>query len=141
MIFKQHQKVLNGTKTQARRIMRVDGNVWLEGISFSDGIINEVHGVNGVRFYVGQLLPVIPKRGQKAIRDERGNIRRVKVIEIRNQPLQEISDADAKAEGVENVAAYRELWDSINKAKGTRWEDNPLVWALTFQLEHSESDV
>jgi hypothetical protein len=35
------------------------------------------------------------------------------------------------------ITAYAELWDSINTKPGTRWEDNPLVWVLEFELVKS----
>lgn len=30
------------------------------------------------------------------------------------------------------VAAYARLWDSINKDRGCGWDENPYVWAVTF---------
>jgi hypothetical protein len=32
---------------------------------------------------------------------------------------------------------YEQLWQSINTRPGTRWEDNPLCWVLTFELAES----
>ena len=58
---------------------------------------------------------------------------RIKLLAIRQEPLQDITHADALAEGVGSVEEYRELWDSINNRKGLRWDDNPLVWVLTFE--------
>lgn len=60
---------------------------------------------------------------------------RIRITAIRREPLQSISEADARAEGVESIEAYRALWDSINgKTKGARWADNPLVFVLEFEL-------
>jgi hypothetical protein len=59
---------------------------------------------------------------------------RIRITAIRREPLQAITEADARAEGVESVEAYRELWDSINNRKGARWPDNPWVWVLEFEL-------
>ena len=53
------------------------------------------------------------------------------VQEIRVQRLQEISEADARAEGVENLAQFEKLWNAIN-GKRASWKSNPWVWALTF---------
>ena len=81
----------------------------------------------------------------------------LEVTEVRVQRLQDISEADAIAEGIEPnpawigtyrdysvererqvwnldpVASYRTLWDSINgKTPGAAWADNPWVWAVSF---------
>lgn len=86
----------------------------------------------------------------------------LRITEVRVQRLQEISEADAIAEGVERrgeffghetwrdygdsaIAAmspqesYRSLWESIN-GPGS-WEANPWVWAITFETIHSNIDA
>lgn len=60
---------------------------------------------------------------------------RIRITAIRRERLQDITEEDARAEGVDSVAEYRELWESINgKTKGARWADNPDVFVLTFEL-------
>jgi hypothetical protein len=89
---------------------------------------------------------------------------RIRLLDIRQERLQDISQEDARVEGYpENederecphcnalyptgwydgpdlpcicdpIAWYRELWDAINTRPGTRWADAPLVWALTFEV-------
>lgn len=74
-----------------------------------------------------------------------------KIIEIRAERLQEISEEDAEAEGIqfmreipdadETLTAktlYEILWDSINakphgKRKAYPWKSNPWVWCLSFR--------
>jgi hypothetical protein len=86
----------------------------------------------------------------------------LKITDVRVQRLQEISEEDARAEGIEryaeghgfvsetevamdpgwsNFARYRTgfsvLWDEIN-GPGS-WEVNPWVWAISFQRIHQSS--
>ncbi len=73
----------------------------------------------------------------------------LEITDVRVQRLQEISEEDAKAEGVEPFvtvgtardkewypegyrANFKLVWDSINGKKHP-WESNPWVWALTFR--------
>ena len=69
----------------------------------------------------------------------------LEVVSVRVERLQAISEADAKAEGIEPAdepntmrwqhysphgVAYARLWDQINGAGS--WDANPWVWAVGF---------
>lgn len=62
----------------------------------------------------------------------------LEITEIRVQRLQEISEEDAKAEGVkvgvncpDHIIAFGRLWESINGAGS--WAENPWVWCVSFK--------
>lgn len=62
------------------------------------------------------------------------------------QRLQDITEAEARGEGVAMVADrnYRDgfaiLWNSLHQEAGTRWEDNPFVVAVHFDVGHHNID-
>lgn len=71
----------------------------------------------------------------------------LEMTEIRVQRLQDTTPGDAAREGIkirawipstmtsaqENLRAFREGWDRINKDRGFGWDANPWVWAITFK--------
>jgi hypothetical protein len=80
------------------------------------------------------------------------------VTDVRVQRVAEISEADARAEGLEWVAptygvsglaaswsgdpreSFRTLWNSLHTKPGERWEDNPWVCAVSFTVRHGNID-
>ena len=70
----------------------------------------------------------------------------VEIVDLRREPLQEISGEDAWAEGIaydgngdhdaeaNAIDAYRTLWNSINAARGHAWESNPTVLVVEYKV-------
>lgn len=74
----------------------------------------------------------------------------LKVINVRVEQVQEITDADCYSEGIQDIGKgvgclngkygmaktlYAELWNSINAKRGYSWQSNPWVWVIEFKPE------
>ncbi len=81
----------------------------------------------------------------------------LEITELRAERLQEITDKDARAEGVEfinklgyaawrnyiggenepldsPIASFQTLWDSLNAKRGYPWAKNNWVWPIRFRM-------
>ncbi len=56
----------------------------------------------------------------------------LEITDIRVERLNDISEADAKAEGVDSRNEFKSLWQSINGEAS--WDDNPWVWVVEFKV-------
>jgi hypothetical protein len=143
MIFQQTwQQVMDGSKTRTRRL-------WKEGDS-SMGYVTPIRLLEEFRVTVGVVdlngrprwqtdkeYAVQPGRGQKAVGC-------IQINGIHLEHLQDITEDDAIAEGARawdadliGVSArdsFSGLWNTIHTKRGERWEDNPLVWVLEFEV-------
>jgi hypothetical protein len=174
------RSVRNGSKTQTRRVVK---------FRHDDGFPANPYGIPGDRLWVRETWRVssahdnlppsqIPKgttveyladgpgildgKTRPSIYMPRWASRiTLQITDVRVIRLQEISKADARAEGIAElplqagqagawwsadptqpalhsrtpIAAFRLLWESIH-GQGS-WLDNPMVWAISFQLIHS----
>ena len=132
MLFKPYlvEAMLQGEKTQTRRLRKPTHSTVLE----QDRIIAVYSKItrqsNRLLWRVGKTYAVQPGRGKKAIE-------RFRLLGIRLEPLQAITKADARAEGLDcacPIKPFARLWNDIHTTTGTRWQDNPEVFVLTFEL-------
>jgi hypothetical protein len=172
MIVKQYLDVITGAKTQTRRLK----DNYQVGKVYS--VVPKMYKPSvWWRFYDGKFdvaLDVIEYRptfdahhsemdyhnttriDHRELYSERGYIPlKIRITDKRHECLQDITDADATAEGIKPAfsfvgyyceisghyitaktpsGVYIGLWDAINTKKGTRWEDNPMVYVYTFEV-------
>jgi len=120
MIFQHTLKpVLNQQKTQTRRVIK--GNeVAVRG---PHNKIIAVKSNNRTKWRVGRTYAVQPGRGKP-------QVARIQLTAIAREPIAEISEADAIAEGFISRAEFLQAWQTIH---GTRSLELT-VWVLSFQL-------
>jgi hypothetical protein len=92
---------------------------------------------------VGDFIAIKPARTARAVG-------RVRCVGLRVEPVQAITEADARAEGVAPVATFRALpghgeleyrdyragfravWERLYPTGPRAWDENPLVVVITF---------
>ena len=63
----------------------------------------------------------------------------IEILSVRVERVQDISEEDAKAEGIQKVEPgeiffdFIGLWNSINEKRGAGWNANPWVWVIEFK--------
>lgn len=119
MIFQYTlSKVLEGRKTQTRRLVR-DNEA---AIPHLQDITAVTHN-DRTKWKVGHTYAVQPNRTAK-------QMARIHLTGIRQESVADISHEDAVAEGYENRAAFFAAWHEIH---GPDY-DEALVWVLEFEL-------
>lgn len=211
MIFQQWREILNGTKTQTRRIVKLGERAlgqWGH-CAYGNGLCNKTgepidkpssaqdqvpchsigpddpctgqlitidsvwHDSGRLKWAIGNTYAVVPKRTEGAIwwRDIESAVYyefqqkskdgwhhdeledagyqqlRIRITDIRQEYLRNITEEDAVAEGCcasdvfSAVDDYVDLWENINNRPDVRWDDNPLVWVLTFELAETAREA
>ena len=147
MIFtpKNCEKILRGEKTMTRRIVKspfqVGDDIWIEKAGYASALDDEgkcppIAAVirfpdsfkpgYRIRYEVGKTYAIQPGRGKKAVG-------RILIMAIRKEWLHDITEEDARAEGVADWNAFVNLWFDLyglDAKKG--WDANPMVWRITF---------
>ena len=155
------QMIVEGLKTQTRRVVKSGEELrqWDVDTPMVYYVDDGWCGHEGpgpacypgrVKWVVGRTYAVQPGRGKPAVA-------RIRITDIRREHLQNISPLDCALEGIAIqdpmdqfegdvgipyfvevdrllLTGYRDVWDRINTRKGTRWQDAPLVWVLTFEV-------
>lgn len=157
--------LLAGTKTQTRRALKPQPAARKGGATFPCR-----YGVSGDRLWVRETWrmangsPIYRADADRSLGMDEYSDRHtwkpsihmprvasritLELVEVHVEPLQDISEVDAEAEGCRDWAAeqdtpardipagesrliYRQLWEQINGAGS--WDLNPWVWCLTFK--------
>lgn len=97
-----------------------------------------------VRYYATDEVHELRKKHPSIFMPRWASRINLEIAEIRVQRVQEISEEDCAAEGVDFIpeaptplnhrTAYAGLWDTINAKRGFTWFSNPWVWAITFKV-------
>ena len=153
MIFQQYQQVLDGNQSQTLQLVKSGDYGWACGEERDASglpvalIYSSVHCATGkVRWERGKTYAVQPGSGQKAVG-------RIQITNIRRGYIQDISEEDAIAMGMTDTyfdglpsyknriipghlcrAALADTWTIQHTKPGERYEDDPEVWILKFEL-------
>lgn len=122
MIF-QHtiDKVLDGTKTQTRRVVK-EGEVGTLAAPFNKTTYFNVMNPGGrVKWQVGKSYAAQPGRTQKGVG-------RIEIISLRREWVELISDYDVRAEGFANKFDFWETWKAMHGHTGMN------CWVIEFEL-------
>jgi len=110
---------------------------WGVGIQLAGGIIYRAD-------YAGKNAPLAEGQKWRPSMIMPRELARIflRVMDVRVERLQDISEGDIAAEGItdtarytpgENIRRFAAFWDSFNAKRGYAWETNPWVWVYTFE--------
>ena len=157
-----HQDIVNGGDAGLRCPYGQPGDtLWVrEGFAVQPELWADNHGPQPIHYTADQVIGFAGKPDQRQIEDYRSKPSihmprwasriTLRITDIRVERLQDISLADAKAEGCENPligaeapaarqrvyladerTSFAILWNKINGPGA--WDANPWVWAISFE--------
>jgi hypothetical protein len=119
------QQVLRGVKTETRRLAKKGDYVSKIGDLWETDKNEKLRLI----YKKDDTVALIPGRGKKATG-------RARIVALRIEPLLDITEEGARAEGVASRDEYLALWDKIQrtvpKTKRRLAETNPLVRVITL---------
>lgn len=160
--------LLDGRKSQTRRVVKPRDYAWMDehqGLREPDNAERCPYGKPGDRLWVRETWADCGGYFRYAATDDIHELRKkrspifmprvasritLEITDVRVERLQDISEADARAEGAKSmdivsgrqtldpnsrqgscVSHYRTIWESINGIES--WPLNPWVWVLVFR--------
>jgi len=112
---------------------KVGDRVWVKEAYSFDENLEPIYRADGVSLEKGiswNSLSTMPQRASRIT---------LEITEIQVEKVQEITEDDAMAEGMEikcdstGRTRFRNGWDKIYKEKGFGWDANPWVWVISFR--------
>jgi len=127
--------ILEGRKTQTRRILKFKELKHYNKYHRCDTLwVRETFGKYSGRWVYRAIDNVYDIKWKPSIFMPRAASRiSLKITDVKTEQLQEITEADARAEGFKSIADFKNLWDKLNEKRGYGWEKNPFVYAITFE--------
>lgn len=127
MIFHNWAHVLTGDVTMTWRVKAAGQRRIVAG-----EVLIGVFETDRAKYMVGRVIPVLPSGHSKKVCG-------VRLISIEERRVQTITEHEAKACGHESVSAFRSWWmDTFEDGRaahaGWAWRDNPVCWAMRFEL-------
>lgn len=121
MIFKPEscEKILKDEKSQTRRIVK--SGEWLVELDGGGKIVFREPATP--KWETGKTYAIQPGRGKAAVG-------RFMLLDIQQERVKDISEADAIAEGFSSISEFFGLFESIN-GKGALDKE---VWVLVFEV-------
>lgn len=149
--------ILDGKKNQTRRVMNKQNSYWMSSVCYSDIYGCQWNSRNSKYLLDEKYDFECPyKIGElRLVKDPHSfcDLATIRITDLRAERVQSISSNDCIAEGIFEtinggftfpgsgfigltpVDAFKWLWGGIYFKEGRRWDDNPWVWVVEFQVE------